>query len=54
VIAKPRRAGDPPKLVAAAAKAVEALGWRPRFPQLDAIVATAWAWHQKHPEGYPD
>ena len=54
VIAKPRRAGDPPKLVAAAAKAVEQLGWRPRFPQLDAIVATAWAWHQKHPDGYPD
>jgi UDP-glucose 4-epimerase len=54
VIAKPRRAGDPPKLVAAAAKAVEQLGWKPRFPQLDAIVATAWAWHQKHPDGYPD
>jgi len=54
VIAKPRRAGDPPKLVAAAAKAVEELGWRPRFPQLDDIVATAWAWHQKHPDGYPD
>jgi len=54
VIAKPRRAGDPPKLVAAAAKAVEQLGWKPRFPRLDDIVATAWAWHQKHPDGYPD
>ena len=54
VIAKPRRAGDPPKLVAAAAKAVAELGWRPKFPKLDDIVATAWAWHQKHPDGYPD
>ncbi len=54
VIAQPRRAGDPPKLVAAAAKAVEELGWKPRFPKLDDIVATAWAWHQKHPAGYPD
>ncbi len=54
VIAKPRRAGDPPKLVAAAGKAVQELGWKPRFPRLDDIVATAWAWHQKHPDGYPD
>ncbi len=54
VISKPRRAGDPPKLVAAAAKAAEELGWRPRFTKLDDIVETAWAWHQKHPDGYPD
>ena len=24
------------------------------FPKLEDIVATAWAWHQKHPNGYPD
>jgi UDP-glucose 4-epimerase len=53
-IEKPRRPGDPPKLVAAATKAVSELGWKPRFPKLHDIVSTAWAWHQKHPSGYPD
>jgi UDP-glucose 4-epimerase len=53
-IESPRRPGDPPRLVAAADKAVRELGWKPRFPKLDDIVATAWAWHQAHPEGYPD
>lgn len=51
---KARRAGDPPKLVAGAAKAITELGWQPRFPKLDDIVSTAWAWHVKHPHGYPD
>lgn len=51
---KPRRAGDPPKLVAAAEKAKNELGWKPKFPKLDDIVATAWNWHQKHPDGYKD
>jgi UDP-glucose 4-epimerase len=53
-IEKPRRAGDPPKLVAAATKAYTELGWKPKYPKLDDIVATAWAWHKKHPHGYPD
>lgn len=51
---RPRRPGDPPRLVASAHKAIRELGWKPRFPKLEDIVATAWAWHQKHPEGYPD
>jgi UDP-glucose 4-epimerase len=51
---KPRRPGDPPRLVAAADKAVKELGWKPRFPHLDQIVETAWAWHCAHPDGYPD
>ena len=54
VVEKPRRPGDPPKLVAAAGKAVLDLGWKPQFPKLEDIVATAWAWHRKHPNGYPD
>jgi UDP-glucose 4-epimerase len=54
VIAKPRRPGDPPKLVAAAVKARAELGWNPQYPKLEDIVRTAWAWHQAHPEGYPD
>ena len=53
-VEKPRRPGDPPRLVAAAEKAVRELGWQPKHPRLDDIVATAWAWHQKHPNGYPD
>ena len=53
-LAKPRRPGDPPRLVASAAKARHELGWLPKFPKLEDIVSTAWAWHLKHPDGYPD
>lgn len=54
VVEKPRRPGDPPKLVAAAGKAIRELAWKPEFPKLEDIVATAWAWHQRFPNGYPD
>lgn len=54
VLEKPRRAGDPPRLVAAADKAMRELGWKPRYPKLEDIVRTAWKWHQTHPEGYHD
>jgi len=50
----PRRAGDPPTLVASSEKITRELGWKPRFPDLQAIVETAWRWHQSHPEGYGD
>jgi len=53
-IEKPRRPGDPPRLVASAEKAIGELGWKPKYPKLEDIVATAWAWHKKHPTGYPD
>ena len=53
-VEKPRRAGDPPKLVASAEKAIRELGWKPKLPKLDEIVRTAWDWHKKHPTGYPD
>lgn len=53
-VEKPRRPGDPPKLVAGADKAFKELNWNPQYPKLRDIVATAWAWHQKHPDGYPD
>jgi UDP-glucose 4-epimerase len=53
-IEKTRRAGDPPKLVAGAERAIRDLGWKPKYPKLEDIVATAWAWHKKHPTGYPD
>jgi UDP-glucose 4-epimerase len=51
---KPRRPGDPPKLVASAEKAFRELGWKPKFPKLEEIVSTAWAWHKKNPHGYVD
>jgi UDP-glucose 4-epimerase len=53
-IEKPRRAGDPPRLVASAAKAIRELGWKPQYPKLLDIVTTAWNWHKQHPTGYAD
>jgi UDP-glucose 4-epimerase len=53
-VEKPRRAGDPPRLVAAAAKAKTELGWNPKYPKLEQIVQSAWAWHVQHPAGYGD
>ena len=51
-VARPRRPGDPPELVAAAGRAATMLGWRPRHSSLEEILASAWAWHQAHPHGY--
>jgi UDP-glucose-4-epimerase GalE len=48
----PRRPGDPAALYAAPGKARIDLQWTPRFGDLEAIVRTAWAWHQAHPHGY--
>jgi UDP-glucose 4-epimerase len=48
----PRRHGDPAVLYAAAHKAHAELHWRPRYPDLDTIVRTAWQWHSTHPHGY--
>ncbi len=48
----PRRAGDPPVLVAAPDLIRRELGWTPRHTDLDEIVATAWAWRRAHPHGY--
>lgn len=43
----PRRAGDPPVLVADPGRAKQALGWTPAFTRIEAIVRTAWAWHSR-------
>lgn len=40
-----RRPGDPPQLVANAAKARIDLGWTPRYPDLESIIDSAWRWH---------
>ncbi len=50
----PRRAGDPPVLVASATRAAEVLGWQPVRPTLAAMIGSAWAWRRAHPGGYPD
>ncbi|HUS93537.1 MAG TPA: UDP-glucose 4-epimerase GalE [Phycisphaerae bacterium] len=49
-----RRPGDPARLVASSRKAKDELGWQPKHPDLQTIVAHAWAWHQDHPNGYGD
>jgi UDP-glucose 4-epimerase len=43
----PRRAGDPPSLIARAERIRERLGWRPRHDDLKTIVSTALAWERK-------
>jgi UDP-glucose-4-epimerase GalE len=48
----PRRAGDPAVLYASAGRIRSELGWAPRRPALDVIVADAWRWHSTHPSGY--
>jgi UDP-glucose 4-epimerase len=48
----PRRAGDPPVLVADAGRARAVLGWEPAHPDLTEIVASSWAWRRGHPGGY--
>jgi UDP-glucose 4-epimerase len=42
-----RRAGDPAVLVASSEKIKRELGWKPRFAELDTIVASAWEWQQR-------
>ena len=45
----PRRAGDPPQLVADSSLARQTLGWVPGYSSLDTIVETAWRWHSNGP-----
>jgi UDP-glucose 4-epimerase len=45
----PRRAGDPPRLVASAAKARTELGWKPRYLDLEETITTAWTWEERRP-----
>jgi UDP-glucose 4-epimerase len=42
----PRRPGDPAVLVASSEKIKAELGWKPKFAELDQIIASAWKWHQ--------
>ncbi len=47
ILEEPRRPGDPAVLIASSAKITAELGWRPRYTDIDAIVASAWDWHQE-------
>jgi UDP-glucose 4-epimerase len=47
VIEEPRRPGDPAVLIASSEKIGRELGWKPEFTNLDAILTSAWEWHQQ-------
>ena len=49
-----RRPGDPAVLIASSQKAMEVLGWKPKYTNVEDIIATAWRWHSSHPNGYDD
>ena len=51
---EPRRPGDPAALVASSQKIRDELGWVPRKPEIETMIADAWAWFQARPEGYGD
>ena len=54
VVERPRRPGDPPRLIAGSDKIRREFGWNPKYQNIEAIVRSAWAWHVKHPGGYGD
>ena len=54
LVEQPARPGDPAVLVADSARLTADLGWRPRYAALEAIVASAWEWHRRHPHGYAE
>jgi len=49
----PRRAGDPPVLIASADRARRVLGWTRQYETLSEMIETAWEWRLRFPEGYP-
>jgi UDP-glucose 4-epimerase len=53
-VEKPRRPGDPPRLIAASDKIRAELGWVPKYQDVRTIIESAWAWHVAHPQGYGD
>ncbi len=47
----PRRAGDPPTLIANSEKAKTILGWEPKLSVKD-VIESAWKWHFSNPKGF--
>lgn len=54
VVFEPRRAGDPPVLIAHGERLKSTLGWQPEHDDLDFIVRTALAWERKMAAGTPE
>ena len=54
IVERPRRPGDPLRLIASSEKIKRELGWKPEFQSLEAIIESAWKWHQRFPRGYED
>ncbi len=53
-VEQPRRPGDAAVKVAGSQKIQRELGWRPRYPDLETIIESAWRWRRAHPQGYAD
>ena len=51
---KPRRAGDPARLVASSARAQAELGWKPKATDIDEILVSAWEWQQQRYTASPN
>ena len=49
-----RRPGDPPALVADPKLIQDRLGWHPKWTDISEVIASAWRWHESHPDGYVD
>jgi UDP-glucose 4-epimerase len=47
-----RREGDPAESIADSSRFRQEFAWQPQFTSLEAIIQTAWDWHQAHPHGY--
>jgi UDP-glucose 4-epimerase len=52
VVESGRRPGDPAVLIASSEKIRRELGWKPKCPELEAILESAWVWHKNFPNGY--
>jgi len=52
IASNPPRAGDPPVLLASSELAKAELSWEPEYPDLADIIASAWRWQNKFPNGY--
>lgn len=52
VMNKPRRAGDPPILIADSTLVQRELGWSPVYSELELIIESAWRWYKTHMNGY--
>lgn len=50
-VESPRRAGDPPVLVASSQKIRKELGWKPERPELSEMISDAWSWMRRYPNG---